>query len=193
MPPLAEAQVAHHIPGRLRLKVARLKTTPELAEELLRELGNLDEILKVRVRPVAESVLVHYTANGRESDTILATVGSVLEITERQAPLRSPPVPPPPDVSVGEIAGEWAHERWRRLDQGLLRVSDGALDMRTLVPLFFLYLAVRQFLIQPNLSAIPWYTALYWAYQSFNRYYGRPTPPPRSGWSQADEEGSADP
>ena len=35
MPPVAEAQIAHHIPGRLRLKVPRLKSDPDLANNQL--------------------------------------------------------------------------------------------------------------------------------------------------------------
>jgi hypothetical protein len=189
MPPVTEAQIAHHIPGRLRLKVPSLKDDPSLGETLGRELGDLEEVVEVSVRPLTGNVVVHYQSNGRGETGFVQSIGSVVRLTEAR-PVARPQ--PPPDVSVGEMAAEWTHARWQGLNDSLRRGTDGALDLRTVIPLFFVFLGVRQILTQPNLSALPWYTAFYYAYQTFNRYYGRPTSPARSGWSKPGNEEGAD-
>jgi Heavy metal associated domain 2 len=189
MPPETKARIAHHIPGRLRLIVPGLQAEPDLAERLSRELAQAAEVVEVTVRPATRSVLVRYEPNGRGPDTIVEALASVVRIGEA-APARR--LAPPPGVTIGEMAAEWSHERWDRLNEGLKRATDGAVDIATVIPLFLLFLGARQVLIQPNLAALPWYTAIYYAFQSFNRYYGRPAPPTRSGWSREDEEQGTD-
>jgi hypothetical protein len=182
MPPETEAQIAHHIPGRLRLIVPGLKEDADLAERLGRELADIKEIVSVTIRPAARSVLVRYQPNGR--DEITASLAGIVKVVEVPSvrPARSAS-----DGTIGETAAVWTHERWDRLNQGLKRGTDGAVDLATVIPLFHLFLAAHQILKQPNLAAIPWYTALYYAYQSFHHYY-QSLPPERRPRPRPNEE-----
>jgi hypothetical protein len=183
MPPETEAQIAHHIPGRLRLTVPGLRGAPELAERLSRELGAIEEVVEVTVRPAARSVLVRYEPNGR--DGIVAALGAVVAIQEaspdRVERQRS-------GGTIGEAAAAWTHGRWDRIDQGLMRASDGAVDLATVIPLALLLVAVHQVLTQASLAAIPWYTVLYYAHQSFYHYYRKQATSERDARPQPDEE-----
>jgi hypothetical protein len=183
MPPETVAQIAHHIPGRLRLIVPGLKEAPELADRLSRELGAVEEVVAVTVRPAARSVLVRYEPNGR--DGIVAALGAVMHI--REAPPARGELPPS-GGTIGETAAAWTHNRWKRIDQGLRRATDGAVDLATVIPLFLLFVAVRQVLTQPSLAAIPWYTALYYAHQSFYHYYRQSAPADRNPRPHPDDE-----
>jgi len=166
MPAKTETHIAHHVPGRLRLTVPGLKKDPELAERLGRELAEIEGVAAVTVRPAARSVLVRYEPNGR--DGIVASLAPIVRIQAAPPARRQTP---PPEGAIGDIAAEWMHERWDRIDGGLRRATDGALNIATVIPLFLLFVAMRQILTKPDLAAIPWYTALYWAERSFSHYY----------------------
>ena len=55
-----DIKVAHVIPGRIRLKVAKVKENPFFAEEICRRLSGVQGILQVEANPVTGSVLVLY-------------------------------------------------------------------------------------------------------------------------------------
>src|SRR5215216_2376358 len=113
MPPETKARIAHHVPGRLRLIVPGLKTEPGLAERLSGELGEATGVVEVTVRPAARSVVVRYEPNGRGPERIVEALASVVRIGEA-APARR--LAPPPGVTIGEMAAEWSHKRWDRLN-----------------------------------------------------------------------------
>jgi hypothetical protein len=71
-----EIEVVHAIPGRVRLRIARVKHNPPLAEEIQKRFSAIQGILQVEANPVTSSVLLIYGPEKIISDGFL---GSFLE------------------------------------------------------------------------------------------------------------------
>lgn len=55
-----KVQVAHQVPGRIRLKVPKVKESPELIEQIKQLFNVIPGIEEVAVNPVTGSVVLHY-------------------------------------------------------------------------------------------------------------------------------------
>jgi len=55
-----KVQVAHQVPGRIRLKVPKVKENPELIEQIKQMFTMIPGIEEVAVNPVTGSVVLHY-------------------------------------------------------------------------------------------------------------------------------------
>jgi len=53
-------QIAHQVPGRIRMKVPSLKTNPELAEQIKQTFSAIPGIEQVKINPTTGSVVLHY-------------------------------------------------------------------------------------------------------------------------------------
>jgi hypothetical protein len=69
-------KMVHAIPGRVRLKIDRLKHNPALAEEIRKRFSGIQGILHVEANPLTSSVLLIYDPKEVIS---LASLGSFLE------------------------------------------------------------------------------------------------------------------
>ena len=56
-------QIAHQVPGRIRMKVPSLKTSPELAEQIKQTFSAIPGIEQVTINPTTGSVVLHYDAD----------------------------------------------------------------------------------------------------------------------------------
>jgi hypothetical protein len=59
-------QIAHQVPGRIRMKVPSAKGEPELLAEIQRSFGAIPGIDKVVINPVTGSVVLKYDAEGHD-------------------------------------------------------------------------------------------------------------------------------
>jgi len=55
-----KVQIAHQVPGRIRLKVPKVKENPELIEQIKRMFDVIPGIEEVTVNPTTGSVVLHY-------------------------------------------------------------------------------------------------------------------------------------
>jgi hypothetical protein len=55
-----KVQIAHQIPGRIRLKVPKVKENPELIEQIKQMFNVIPGIEEVTVNPITGSVVLHY-------------------------------------------------------------------------------------------------------------------------------------
>jgi len=53
-------QIAHQVPGRIRMKVPSVKTNPELAEQIKQTFSAIPGIEQVMINPTTGSVVLHY-------------------------------------------------------------------------------------------------------------------------------------
>lgn len=53
-------QIAHQVPGRIRMKVPSLKADPELADQIKQTFGAVPGIEQVAINPITGSVVLHY-------------------------------------------------------------------------------------------------------------------------------------
>ena len=80
---------AHVLQGRLRLKVAGVKGSPEGAARVEAHLGSMDGVFAVTANPMTGSVLVHYdpaTAQQVEIVEALRTLGCLPRSTGEDPP-----------------------------------------------------------------------------------------------------------
>jgi hypothetical protein len=66
------ASVAHHIPGRLRVRVPRARRDPQLLNQLAEFVEKIGGVRQVEINPMTGSILVHYHPGSRgEIDKLL--------------------------------------------------------------------------------------------------------------------------
>jgi len=53
-------QIAHQVPGRIRMKVPSIKTNPELAEQIKQTFSAIPGIEQVTINPTTGSIVLHY-------------------------------------------------------------------------------------------------------------------------------------
>jgi hypothetical protein len=53
-------QIAHQVPGRIRMKVPSVRTNPELAEQIRQTFAAIPGIEQVTVNPTTGSIVLHY-------------------------------------------------------------------------------------------------------------------------------------
>jgi Heavy metal associated domain 2 len=66
--------LAHHVPGRIRVKVPTLKKNDAAAKEVRHMLQGLDGVTAVETSALTGSIVVHYGKDLRDSDSILSTL-----------------------------------------------------------------------------------------------------------------------
>jgi cation transport ATPase len=62
-----KVQVAHQIPGRIRLKVPNVKQNPELVEQIKQMFNVIPGIEEVTVNPATGSVVLHYDTDHHDT------------------------------------------------------------------------------------------------------------------------------
>jgi len=87
-PAASEFALAHHVPGRLRLRSAALKGNASASEQARHDLAQIRGVTAASANPMTASVLLEYDPSvlsaGREID-LLAAHGYVLRATEAEA------------------------------------------------------------------------------------------------------------
>lgn len=158
-------RVAHASPGRLRLKVVS-REVPE--EEAVRSaelaLAGLRGVQEVRANPVARSVLVRYDPLDLELPALLEHLG------------RAGVTPAPDGPRDGEQAaarggtalGSLISGAFGQADRRVARLTGGAADLRTLLPVGLAALAARE-VLSGRLAAAPWYVLLWYAFDSYTK------------------------
>jgi hypothetical protein len=63
----AKLQIAHQVPGRIRIKVPSAKGRPELLAEIQRSFGAIPGIDDVVINPVTGSVVLRYDASEHDA------------------------------------------------------------------------------------------------------------------------------
>src|SRR5262245_52775190 len=75
------AQVAHFLPGRLRVKSGKVKGNLPLAQEIERTLTGLRSVWRVEANPITGSVLVLYDPQAPESLSALMACTEFLGVS----------------------------------------------------------------------------------------------------------------
>ncbi len=74
----AGIDVAHYSPGRLRLRVGRIKTDASFAAELQHRLGAVPGVREVALRPLTASVLIEFSVDALTSEPARRSLLDVL-------------------------------------------------------------------------------------------------------------------
>jgi hypothetical protein len=154
-------QLAHASPGRIRLRVDRSEPDPialGAVQQYLREHhGDYD----LALNPTTRSLLIRYDAAIRQLPEVLeaiAEAGVHFAVADTGAPSE-----PPPDTMALGIAAETLASR---VNQWVIHRTSGGADLRTIVPVTFALLAVRE-ILSGRLVAVPWYAFAWYAFDSY--------------------------
>lgn len=144
----SEIRMVHAIPGRVRLKVAKLRHNPTLARLIQERLGAVPGIQGVEATPLTGSVLVLFDPQA------VTAPESLMNLSETLTDLL-----PGLDLTqwadfVQSLSGEAAGLSWPQVvvDYGaglkacLARALGGLLDLRIVTPLAFFYFGLPRLL-----------------------------------------------
>jgi hypothetical protein len=161
-------QVIHAIPGRVRVKISRLKENPALGREIRERLSAVQGIQRVEVNPITGSVLILYDRTGFESADSLLSLATCL------SPLF-------PDLEFSELE-DWLTsvngdgnatplaERLVTLFGSLntkVGETTGGIDLKLLLPLTLFLLGMRGVLVAGKGVVPTWYDLLWFAFGTF--------------------------
>jgi hypothetical protein len=163
--------VVHAIPGRLRLKVAKIKGDPALARKAQNALIRVPGVKQVEAQPLTGSVLIHY-----ELAEVL-TEEAAMALTDAFSRLF-------PEIDTAalvrgieslleHLASGGALEPTVSLRQTLTALSTkmtgllGDIDLRLLIPLTLLTLGLRSLLISKPRPLPSWYDYFWYGFSTF--------------------------
>jgi hypothetical protein len=156
-------QVVHASPGRLRLRVSREAVASGALEAAARSLATMSGIQAARLNRLASSLVIHYDPAALDEHgllTALAVAGLPLANLE---PSEAAYVP-------GSMVGHSIQDAFQTADERVGHATSGQLDLRTLVPLGFAALVLRE-ILAGRVTAPPWYNLAWWAFDSFYKLH----------------------
>ena len=161
-------QVVHAIPGRVRVKISRLRENPALARDVQERLSAVQGIERVEVNCLTGSVLILYDRTEFES------VDSMLSLAMCLSPLF-------PDLEFSELE-DWLTsangdgnatplaERLATLLGSLntkLGETTGGVDLKLLLPFTLFLLGIRGMLVAGKGVFPTWYDLLWFPFGTF--------------------------
>lgn len=164
---IVQARVAHHVPGRLRLRLDTRTDASEVMARIQSALANRAGYERAEYRPQTRSLVLRYNPaeidSGRLLDSWLPVAG--VEVLEGSEPATN-------GRAEGTAVGDRISGSVGSLNRGIGRATRGALDLRDLFPLTLFAFGLRR-LTQGNLQPVPWYNLLYYGYSTFFSLHGR--------------------
>jgi Heavy metal associated domain 2 len=166
--------VAHHIPGRLRIRIPEAKGRQDILREIAREVASAKGVSAVRPNPVVGSIVIQYDPD-IYSD--LHALGSTwnegktsLSLEVRRARTRSSR-----NESVSfdtpSVAGRNIAAFFAALDQDVRRLTANEIDLRVMLPLVAAGLGILIYLRPPKATPL-WLTLMIFAFHSFLTLHG---------------------
>jgi hypothetical protein len=172
-----EVQLAHYIPGRIRIRVSKVKGNASLAEDIRQNFSAIAGIHKVEANPLTGSVLVEYDPQmigslgsliamvdtfgvlpgGLDPENIEQLVDDLMNGTHKGASQETP-------LSLGSgIAGFFGV-----LNDEIAKLTGGAADLRALVPITLFGFGLRDLLFSDKITSPAWYNFFWFAFSTFN-------------------------
>ncbi len=170
--------VVHTMPGRVRLRVDKVKGNPAFAQKAQDKLGRVPGIKKVEARPLTGSVLVYYDAAALLAEGTLAALtdgfselfpeigaeamnlGAESLITHLAAGGRPKAAGDPPRAANNLI------ESLGAVNAEVGRLT-GGVDLKLLIPMTLLFFGVRSLWTSKQTSPPAWYDFLWFAFSTF--------------------------
>ncbi|MCC7201982.1 MAG: hypothetical protein IT393_04870 [Nitrospirae bacterium] len=162
-------RVVHNtLQGRLRVRAEELRGNEKTLRETAQELGGLSGIINVETNPITGSILVNF-------DVALINEKDILFHLSDKSGLSLDPeeVKPQPSGSSVSKGLEIQHlarvveEPFRDLNAGLLRVTNGYMDFRYLLPVALMAYGTSKLVRLGPVPAIPWYLSYWWSFRTF--------------------------
>jgi Heavy metal associated domain 2 len=169
----------HYLPGRVRVKLPRLKGNASLAGEVERTLAALQGVCQVETSTTTGSVLVLYEPRLLVS-LDLEAVGALMELAhtlglsfeERDMDLLQHWVHAAAHgtgtrAETPTTLGSTITACFGAVNAGVTQITSGWGELQTLVPLTLAFLGLRGLLLTDNLPFPTWYDYLWFAFSTF--------------------------
>ena len=154
-----QGEVLHAIPGRVRLRVRGLKGDAVGARRLEREVASMPGVKVAAANAKTGTLLLQYDPRIMTGEPF----GTVRRLRMgRNVPHAAP--------SGSEVADSVTNV-FDGLDANIERVSGGFINLRTLIPLTLLSLAVKRIIIDGNVEAVPVQGLLWYSYSTFHNMH----------------------
>jgi hypothetical protein len=164
-------KVVHDIPGRVRLRLPRLRRDAKDATAIADHLAGLDGMIDVQVRLYTGSVLCRYDAETLSRDAILSAVRDLA----RAGGVEADAAPGDGKGRTGEPLrrSSLAHEvtrAFRGYNRDVLAATEGRLDLGILAVMGFFAAGAIEVAVSRRLPAPPWFNLAWWAFQTFTAF-----------------------
>jgi copper chaperone CopZ len=164
-------QVAHAMPGRVRLKVDKVKDNPAFARKAQEELSRMPGVKEVEVKPLTGSVLIHYdTAVLLAEGTLAAYTGGLAALFPE---LGAAAATMGLQSLIGRLAGGQQAPSANSLMTSLGKVNaevarlTGGFDLKLLIPTTLLFFGVRSLWTAKKVAVPAWFDYLWFAFSTF--------------------------
>ncbi len=170
---MAEARVTivHAIPGRIRVRIPRIKNDPDYAAQTRERLRALPGITGVEANSVTASVVVTYDEAATTfpelipglSETFHTYLFPELDRARIESMLRSSPN----GSGTTTPLAKRIYSFFGTVDQGVGHATAGNLDLRILLPVTLFMLGVGRLLSQNNVPTPTWFDFLWFSFGTF--------------------------
>lgn len=135
--------VAHSVPGRIRLRIPKMKNRPGVSQSICRMAAKLDGVTRAEPNSTTGSMVIHYDPQApHSSERLKSTLERLNELIEMAVPEYEEAekigriVMPDPGLVAERVPGLKGMERLvEKSDEGILKASHGAVDLATILPL----------------------------------------------------------
>lgn len=167
-------RIVHRVPGRLRVRFARSSVSPDALSRMRATVMQVKGVDRCEANRRTACLLVHFDQAAFDARRFARAVGGLAEDT-------SPGGAAIVAIADGRDEGpsrlaRVINVRLRLLDRRLRHATGDRVDLRTIVPIGFAGLALREIVVNSaRLPAIPWYVLLWYAFDSYLRLQDTPT------------------
>ncbi len=164
-------KVVHALPGRVRLRVARVKGNPALARQAQERLAQVPGIRQVEAKPGTGSLLIHYDTERLLSlaslEILSATLGELfpeIEVATLMAGLLS--LTETPGARTGSAMAVGITDSFGAINTKFGEIT-GGLDLKLLAPLALIFFGLRGLWISEKVLSPSWSNLLWFGFASF--------------------------
>jgi hypothetical protein len=165
--PLDYIEVAHRLPGRLRVRLPFLRRQRDEAERVAGLVADRDGVLEVRGHPFTGSLLVRFDPRRTDEDLILAALREATGVRLVVGPGEPTPAPRIVPGAPASGVGRATVQAFRTLDEDILRLTGGGMDLGVLATLGFLAAGALEVAVTRRLPVPPWFNLAWMGFRTF--------------------------
>lgn len=149
-------EVKHFLPGRIRMYTPKLVNNQKDKKHLINQLLGIDGIDKIEINTITGSLLILYDINKVECSILYSAIIRLLDLEQYIDRNEKP-------LILREI-----HEISKALNRGMYEKTNGIIDIKTLISLSLVFIALKEYYSNSNINKPGVYTLLWWAYSSLS-------------------------
>jgi hypothetical protein len=164
-------KIVHALPGRVRLRVTKVKGNPAMARRTQEKLAKVPGIKQVEAKADTGSLLILYDLAGlfcEESlDTLSVTLEELfpeIEVATLMAGLMS--LTENPGAGAGSATAQGITDSFGAINAGIGKIT-GGLDLKVLAPLALILLGLRTLWTSEKITSPSWSNLLWFGFATF--------------------------